>query len=382
MGTIRCNRCSTTMGRDKCPKCGGESCHIVIYWQGKHRKISKAHDGFGLNKARANAVLGEIRVAIGKGTFNPIDYTEEKIIDRKMSTKLTQWLNVRKKEMEEGSLSPSSYFNMVGHVNNHILPYLGHYDVKSIRQENLEDFKDHITGVKSKTKKNIFVTLHAFFVWLWKRGIRDIPPFPEIPDAHDSDEQEAIDFDEQQEELRKIPEGVIKDMIEFGMETGIRPGELVTLRVTDIDSKTWYALIGRTVSAYSFIRDTTKGGHKDVIPLSDRAVEMTKRNIVGKFPEDFLFCKPDKRRFSVKSPNYFWKKFTGHDLTYKEASRHSFATQLADNGADAYEIKAAIRHTDIRVSQKYVHKHLERLREKVNRRGTVVELKREDADKK
>ena len=166
------------------------------------------------------------------------------------------------------------------------------------------------------------------------------------------------------------------------METGIRPGELVTLRVADIDRKTWYALIGRTVSAYSFVRDTTKGGHKDVIPLSDRAVELVKRNIVGKFPEDFLFCKPDKRRFSVKSPNYFWKKFTGHDLTYKEASRHSFATQLADNGADAYEIKAAMRHTDIRVSQKYVHKHLERLREKVNRRGTVIDLKRENTDNK
>jgi integrase len=374
MGTIRCNRCSATMGRDKCPRCSGESCHIVVYWRGKHRKISTAHDGFGLDKARADAILGEIRVAIDKGTFSPIDYTEEKIIDRKMSTKLSQWLQVRKKDMDEGTISPSSYFNIVGHVNNHILSFLGSFDVKSIRRENLEDFKDSLSGIKSKTKKNIFVTLHAFFVWMWKRGIRGIPAFPEIKDAHDATKQEAMDFDEQQKELQKIPGGVIKDMIELGIETGIRPGELVALRVADIDKKNWYAEIGRTVSAYTFIRDTTKGGHKDVIPLSDRAIQIIKRNIIGKFPEHFLFCKPDGKRYSVKSPNYYWKKYTGQKLTYKEASRHSFATQLADNGADAYEIKAALRHTDIRVSQKYVHKRLERLRDKVNSRGKIFNL--------
>ena len=70
----------------------------------------------------------------------------------------------------------------------------------------------------------------------------------------------------------------------------------------------------------------------------------------------------------------YWNKYTGQKLTYKEASRDSFATQLADNGADAYEIKAALRHTDIRVSQKYVHKGFERLRDKINSRDKVKVL--------
>ncbi len=160
------------------------------------------------------------------------------------------------------------------------------------------------------------------------------------------------------------------------METGIRPGELVVLKVRDIDLRHGQALIGRTVSAYTHVLERTKGKTRRYIPLSDRALEIVKPCLVGNHPENWLFINPDTaRRYSVKMPNTLWKRYTGLDTTYYEASRHSFCTQLVDGGADSLQAKELMRHTDVRTTQNYYHGNTTKLRELVNRRGRVITLK-------
>jgi len=165
-------------------------------------------------------------------------------------------------------------------------------------------------------------------------------------------------------------------VLEFGMETGIRPGELVVLKGKDIDLRHGQALIGRTVSAYTHVLERTKGKTRRYIPLSDRALEIVKPHLTGKHPEQWLFINSDtRRRYSVKTPNAVWKRYTGLDTTYYEASRHSFCTQIVDDGADSLQAKQLMRHTDVRTTQNYYHGNTTKLRELVNRRGRVVSLK-------
>jgi len=82
-----------------------------------------------------------------------------------------------------------------------------------------------------------------------------MPRFPRI-EGDDATPQGAIDRFSQDEALARIPQK-FRDPIEFGAETGCRPGETCALKVGDIDLRNAKAFICRTWSDYT-IRETTK----------------------------------------------------------------------------------------------------------------------------
>jgi site-specific recombinase XerD len=74
-----------------------------------------------------------------------------------------------------------------------------------------------------------------------------------------------------------------------------------------------------------------------------------------------------------------WRKYSGVENTCEEAMRHSTLTDLAEMGANAYQIQGIAGHKDIRTSQHYVTTSELRLRDMVNKRSRkaeVVELKK------
>jgi len=376
-GLILCNKCRKKMdGVCHCTPKGNAKCLINVYWHGKHYEYRLDADGYVFTYDRAVDRLIEISNAIKKGVFNPVDFSDQKVQERKFEFKIEKWLEQKEKACLAGSISPSSMVNIRGYIKNYYLPFFTGYDVKEIRFEHLSDFVDSLPDrLKRKTRLNILVSLHSFFTWLFKKGVRDVPPFPVIEGIDDSKERTALDYDDQMKYLSMIPEAH-RGVLEFGMETGIRPGELVALKAKDIDLKNQTAIIRRTISAYVYILETTKGRSRKTIPLSDKAISILKSHIVGKLPEAFVFINPDtNRRYSVKMPNTLWKRYTGLDITYYEASRHSFCTQLVDDGVDALQAKALLRHADLRSTQKYYHGNMARLRDAVNTRGRIIKLK-------
>jgi integrase len=391
MGYIRCSHCNGRREtKGNCPHCGNTHCHIVVWWRrkgqekGKEWKLRRFPDGFMMDFERASAMLGEIRLKILAKKFDPQEYTEGKLTERQFDNKADRWLKVRKAEMERDIIRPSSYCNMEGHMMNHIIPFFAHYDVKDIAKEDLANFRDNLPPqIKSKTRRNIFQTLHAFFTWLFHDLGIPVPPFPPLESVDDAEERQALDIDEQLKLLRLIPVGIERDMLEMGMELGIRPGELVALKVKDFDLLHKRARIARTVSQYTYILEGTKGRpgskgrKKGEIPLSDRAMVLAEKYIKNRFGEEWLFiCKATNNRYSVKAPNRLWKKYTKSELVYYEASRHSFLTQLSDAGVDVLDLKDLARHSDIRTTQKYIHKRTEHLREKTNLRRNIIEIKK------
>jgi integrase len=169
-----------------------------------------------------------------------------------------------------------------------------------------------------------------------------------------------------------IPERY-RDVIEFDMDTDWRVGELIALKMKDIDLKNMRALIRRPVSAYVHIIETTKGRSKKYIPLSNRALEIAKKSAIGRFPEEYILINPDTgKRYPEEMPNVLWKRYTGLQVTHYEASRHSFCTQLADDGIDALQAKELMRHTDVRTAHRYYHADVSRLSVIVNNQGRVT----------
>lgn len=125
-----------------------------------------------------------------------------------------------------------------------------------------------------------------------------------------------------------------------------------------------------------------KGKHEDDIPLSDRAIEIARRHLRSKHPKAFLFINPNTGRGYLPATIYKLWKATESPVNFHEAARHSFATQLAKNGATPQQIQRLCRHRDIRTTMQYVHMDLTDLRDLVNNRCVEVSLESVRKEKK
>lgn len=374
-GAILCNKCHRkTEGVCHCTPKGNAKCIVAVYWKGKHYEYRRDDQGYVFSYEKARDKLIEISNAIRKGVFNPLDFTDSKIKERKFEHQIDKWLSEKEKREAMNELSPGTLRDYTGYVKNYF-PFFTGQDVREIGLEELSNFKDTLDKVSIKTRKNIMNALRNFFNYLKERGIiKDTPRFPVIK-GDDARTRTAIDVDLQEEVLKRLPD-IHRDVFEFLMETGLRPGEVCALLVEHINPRSGTARIERTFSGNK-IRETTKQKKKRIIPLSGIALEIARRHIQGKHPKQYLFINPHKGKHYVSDTLwYIWRSHSGLDITLYEGTRHSFATQLIQDN-DVTIVKTLMGHSDIRTTEKYTHMRINRLADVVNSRK-VLRLQKSD----
>jgi len=132
--------------------------------------------------------------------------------------------------------------------------------------------------------------------------------------------------------------------------SGIRIGELISLRISDIDSKNMLLHIR-----------LGKGGKDRKVQLSPDLLEILRnyyRSCVVK-PKEWLFpgrsggqlhpCTIQRFIPRLAEKARIGKKVTPHSF------RHSFATHLLEDGTDLRTIQALLGHSDIHTTEKYLH---------------------------
>ncbi len=136
----------------------------------------------------------------------------------------------------------------------------------------------------------------------------------------------------------------------FTYGSGFRVGEVVNLKVKDLD----------LVTGYGWIRDG-KGG-KDrlfIIPEKLKAEIQGWIQNQGLQPEDWLFSGYQQQHYSDSSVRKIVEQarlqaaisqhITPHTL------RHSFATHLLENGSSLIEVQGLLGHSRIETTMRYVH---------------------------
>jgi integrase len=150
------------------------------------------------------------------------------------------------------------------------------------------------------------------------------------------------------------------------LDLGLRQGEMLKLQVKHIDFDTWTIQLPREITK----------AKKDQLayamtPRIQRVLE--ERKSLG--PEGFIFGKENGR--FVASFDKTWKKLfklaglrvgrkgglVWHDL------RHEYGSYLADQDVKIHELKALMRHQDIRTTARYLTARDERLRELAGKMG-------------
>ena len=139
-----------------------------------------------------------------------------------------------------------------------------------------------------------------------------------------------------------------KCIISLLYSAGLRRGELINLKIADIDSKRMVMHI-----------ENAKGGKDRITILSSTLLANLRIYYSSHKPANYLFEGPNKHPYSGSSilrivanaarKTGVKKKVTPHTL------RHSFATHLLEAGTDLRYIQALLGHSSSRTTEIYTH---------------------------
>ncbi len=177
--------------------------------------------------------------------------------------------------------------------------------------------------------------------------LRGYAPLPSV-----LSKEEVVEF------IELMPNDLYKVILYTMYSSGLRVGEVVEIKVKDIDSKRMQIYIPKS-----------KNGSARYAILSRRCLNMLRHHVLQykkkygyKFlPDDYLFPsnrnesghitkKTIKNNITKVADKYCTnKKITSHTL------RHSFATHMLEAGASIFEIKELLGHRAIQSTNVYLH---------------------------
>jgi len=149
------------------------------------------------------------------------------------------------------------------------------------------------------------------------------------------------------------------DATRLAAYAGLRLGELLALRVGDIDWAGSVLTISRAISAG--VEKGTKSGRIRQVPLAGHAAAALARVLDRddfQSPDDFVFCDAFgrrldgsalRRRYKLARDAAGLRPLRWHDL------RHTFGSLLVAGGIDLVSVKDAMGHAQLSTTTRYLH---------------------------
>jgi len=150
---------------------------------------------------------------------------------------------------------------------------------------------------------------------------------------------------EQQARLLSQCQGLLHDVVLVAMRTGMRLGEVLSLKKADIDFK----------ENFIYLLET-KNGKPRAVPMMDQVKEVLVRLAIGKTDADRIFVnrngqplKSVRTVFEAAMARAGLKDFRFHDL------RHTYASDFLLSGGDIYVLARALGHSTVSMTERYGH---------------------------
>ena len=224
------------------------------------------------------------------------------------------------------------------------------------------------SGLSSRSINRKLSSLKAFANYLKKVGKMDRNPMakissqktskrlPEFVAENDMDKMTTADF---------YPEGFAGKRDEFMVElfyaTGIRLSELINLKHLD------FMPAERQVKVFG------KRSKERICPLNDYIINRYNEYLEQKKEQGFdvssqawllVTDKGEKlySKFVYRKITHYLGEVTSIDKKSPHVLRHTFATQMLNNGADLNSIKELLGHASLSATQVYTHNTFEKLK--------------------
>ena len=149
--------------------------------------------------------------------------------------------------------SEYNYNDRVKHGKNWILPAIGHKKIQSVTEQDLQDILDdaYIKGRAEKTIKNIRGSITTFFTWARRSKYANIDTgYLTVNRNAPRGEKRILN----EREIKLLFQEPIKEYwyinaFRFLFLTGLREGELLNLKIADIQNGICRILKGKTINA-------------------------------------------------------------------------------------------------------------------------------------
>jgi len=290
------------------------------------------------------------------------------------------------------NLKPSTVRAAESHLKRHILLRLGSLRLQELNAKTLQAFVTTLaaTGITRKSIENILQSLFSILRVARLFGYA-------LPQVKRSDL--VLPRPEAGREVRFLDAAQIGQIITSSKEpfatmfavlgvTGLRAGELLGLKVADLNFNRKVIHILRSVDSRTKKEQSTKGNKASDVPMPPALEKRLKDFLLKNYrenPNGYLFANRNGNCYSVgKVVEYgLWpvQKALNIERTGLHAFRHAAASELLEEGAPLTVVQRQLRHRDARTTlQNYGHvvgdsqrKAVETLAAKIERHA-VVEL--------
>jgi integrase len=188
-----------------------------------------------------------------------------------------------------------------------------------------------------------------------------IPTVPKVRCLPGERQRDRILTHEEEQAYLAKASHLLRDIASIILETGMRPEEVFRMRWENVHFK------AAGNARYGYIHNPfgkTKYARRN-IPMTQRvkAILEMRRAQNGKSPDGWVFSAPTKsgRVESVKSQHRKALKLSKARPFVLYSLRHTFLTRLGESSADPFTIQKIAGHSDITISQRYVHPTPERV---------------------
>lgn len=333
------------------------------------------------NFAEGKEIIMDLRVKI------IVDNIESSIYNQSQKYSLKEYIEKWLYEVKSNELKPSSLDRKEQTINYQILPYLGDIEISKL---SCDDIQYMINDLKDKysysTIKKAYEALNACLKYAVKK--RDLQYNPAecvvLPknlkrkksdiNYFNTDQIEKIK--EEAERCYKTGKRVyrIGEIIVFLLNTGMRIGEALALKWSDIDFENHKVNVRKNVvyvkerskdlhniSGYSYREQTstkTKSGSR-IIPLNSASMKalISLKGLNGKYK--FVFSTATGNRIYSRNVDRMFRsilKRCNIKETGIHALRHTFASQLFAKGVDVKTVSELLGHSEIGITyDTYIH---------------------------
>ena len=331
-------------------------------WEGRY---TVGHDP-ETGKAIIKNVLGKTQAEVKEKLKKAIEENVGIDYGRAKTYTVGSWLEVWMENYAKIKLRPSTYKTSQGFLKNHIKPQIGGIPLADLTSLDLQRFYKHLLdggrvdrveakkkpkGLAPKTVRNIHQMIgSAYNLAIEQKLVSKNPAQGCALPKVEHKEMKTLTADQLSAFFCEAKDSGVYELYYLDLATGLRRGELLGLKWTDVDFQHGALKIQRAISRQnSKVVEAplkTKNAYR-TLPLSADAISVLKMQKCKVGNSEWVFPSPSGGPMSPDSVLHMLQRVLKraglprirfHDL------RHTFATLALENGMDVKTISAMLGH--------------------------------------
>ncbi len=331
-------------------------------WEGRY---TVGHDP-ETGKAIIKNVLGKTQTEVKEKLKKAIEENVGIDYGRAKNYTVGSWLEVWMENYAKVKLRPSTFKTSQGFLKNHIKPQIGSVPLAELTSLDLQRFYKHLLdggrvdrieakkkpkGLAPKTVRNIHQMIgSAYNLAIEQRLVTKNPTQGCALPKVEHKEMKTLTADQLSTFFQEARDSGVYELYYLDLATGLRRGELLGLKWTDVDFEYGAVRVQRAISRQNGkvveAPLKTKNAYR-TLPLSADAIDVLKMQKCNIGNSEWVFPSPTGGPMSPDSVLHMLQRVLKraglprirfHDL------RHTFATMALQNGVDVKTVSSMLGH--------------------------------------